>query len=161
MMRVGVFFSPEKRLMMMRETKERERKKERKSGPTKEKKSSTKNGKIKKPKNQKIPSSAAFSSSAFSRISSQLFRTTTRQKRKWGKKGPHQRRSSHRVLLLLKLLPYRIRYRAIPISFLFSLTTLSSSSCVAFWKSLIFRPPERIIIIIVFRNAVSYFNIIG
>jgi hypothetical protein len=46
-------------------------------------------------------------------------------------------------------------------SFLFSLTTLSSSSCVAFWKSLIFRPPERIIIIIVFRNAVSYFNIIG
>jgi hypothetical protein len=119
------------------------------------------NGKIKKPKNQKIPSSAAFSSSAFSRISSQLFRTTTRQKRKWGKKGPHQRRSSHRVLLLLKLLPYRIRYRAIPISFLFSLTTLSSSSCVAFWKSLIFRPPERIIIIIVFRNAVSYFNIIG
>ena len=153
MMRVGVFFSPEKRLMMMRETKERER--ERKREKVRQ------NGKIKKPKNQKIPSSAAFSSSAFSRISSQLFRTTTRQKRKWGKKGPHQRRSSHRVLLLLKLLPYRIRYRAIPISFLFSLTTLSSSSCVAFWKSLIFRPPERIIIIIVFRNAVSYFNIIG
>jgi len=151
MMRVGVFFSPEKRLMM-RETKERER--ERKREKVRQ------NGKIKKPKNQKIPSSAAFSSSAFSRISSQLFRTTTRQKRKWGKKGPHQRRSSHRVLLL-KLLPYRIRYRAIPISFLFSSTTLSSSSCVAFWKSLIFRPPERIIIIIVFRNAVSYFNIIG
>ena len=137
----------------MRETKERERERKRESA---------RKGKIKKPKNQKIPSSAAFSSSAFSRISSQLFRTTTRQKRKWGKKGPHQRRSSHRVLLLLKLLPYRIRYRAIPISFLFSLTTLSSSSCVAFWKSLIFRPPERIIIIIiVFRNAVSYFNIIG
>ena len=89
------------------------------------------------------------------------------RERKWGKKGLlhhpqrlQRRRSSHRVLLL-KLLPYRIRYRAIPISFLFSLTTLSSSSCVAFWKSLIFRPPERIIIIIVFRNAVSYFNIIG
>ena len=111
MMRVGVFFSPEKRLMM-RETKERER--ERKREKVRQ------NGKIKKPKNPKIPSSAAFSSSAFSRISSQLFRTTTRQKRKWGKKGPHQRRSSHRVLLLLKLLPYRIRYRAIPISFLFS-----------------------------------------
>ena len=113
MMRVGVFFSPEKRLMMMmRETKERER--ERKREKVRQ------NGKIKKPKNQKIPSSVAFSSSAFSRISSQLFRTTTRQKRKWGKKGPHQRRSSHRVLLLLlKLLPYRIRYRAIPISFLF------------------------------------------
>jgi hypothetical protein len=112
MMRVGVFFSPEKRLMMTRETKERERERKR------EKVTKWQNKK-KKPKNQKIPSSAAFSSSAFSRISSQLFRTTTRQKRKWGKKGPHQRRSSHRVLLLLKLLPYRIRYRAIPISFLF------------------------------------------
>ena len=153
MMRVGVFFSPEKRLMM-RETKERER--ERKREKVRQ------NGKIKNHQNtKKFLLSAAFSSSAFSRISSQLFRTTTRQKRKWGKKGPHQRRSSHRVLLLLKLLPHRIRSRAIPISFLFSSTTLSSSSCVAFWKSLIFRPPERIIIIIVFRNAVSYFNIIG
>ena len=57
MMRVGVFFSPEKRLMM-RETKERER--ERKREKVRQ------NGKIKKPKNPKIPSSAAFSSSAFS-----------------------------------------------------------------------------------------------
>lgn len=113
MMRVGVFFSPEKRLMMMRETKERER--ERK---TREKVRQM-GQKTKKPKNSFFCSSAAFSSSAFSRISSQLFRTTTRQKRKWGKKGPHQRRSSHRELLLLKLLPHRIRYRAIPISFLF------------------------------------------
>ena len=46
MMRVGVFFSPEKRLMMMRETKERER--ERKREKVRQ------NGKIKKPKNQKI-----------------------------------------------------------------------------------------------------------
>tara|TARA_B100001173_G_scaffold311328_1_gene328264 strand:- start:57 stop:386 length:330 start_codon:yes stop_codon:yes gene_type:complete len=44
MMRVGVFFSPEKRLMM-RETKERERKKERKSA------TKWQNQKTKKPKN--------------------------------------------------------------------------------------------------------------
>ena len=112
MMRVGVFFSPEKRLMMMRETKERER--ERKREKVRQNGAKSKNQKTKK-----FLLLLAFSSSAFSRISSQLFRTTTRQKRKWGKKGPHQRRSSHRVLLLLKLLPYRIRYRAIPISFLF------------------------------------------
>ena len=154
MMRVGVFFSPEKRLMMMRETKEREKEREKKCGKTK------------KPKNQKIlllpPAWPLFLLLHFLVFLHSCFAQQTRQKRKWGKKGPHQRRSSHRVLLLLKLLPYRIRYRAIPISFLFSLTTLSSSSCVAFWKSLIFRPPERIIIIIiVFRNAVSYFNIIG
>ena len=74
MMRVGVFFSPEKRLMM-RETKERERERKRESA---------RKGKIKKPKNQKIPSSAAFSSSAFSRISSQLFRT--KDKRENGEK---------------------------------------------------------------------------
>lgn len=89
MMRVGVFFSPEKRLMMMRETKERER---------------------------LLP---LFLLLHFLVFLHSCFAQQTRQKRKWGKKGPHQRRSSHRVLLLLKLLPYRIRYRAIPISFLF------------------------------------------
>jgi hypothetical protein len=51
MMRVGVFFSPEKRLMMTRETKERERERKR------EKVTKWQNQK-KKPKNQKIPSSA-------------------------------------------------------------------------------------------------------
>jgi hypothetical protein len=113
MMRVGVFFSPEKRLMMTRETKERERERKREKVTKWQNKKKTK-----KPKNSFF-CCLPFSSSAFSRISSQLFRTTTRQKRKWGKKGPHQRRSSHRELLLLKLLPHRIRYRAIPISFLF------------------------------------------
>ena len=85
-------------------------------------------------------------------------------KEKMGKKGTaSKKKQSPGAAAAAKTpsLPNKVSRDSYFFSFLFSLTTLSSSSCVAFWKSLIFRPPERIIIIIVFRNAVSYFNIIG
>ena len=137
----------------MGDKRERERKKERncpESGKT---------------KNQKIPSFSAFSSFFFMLFivvsrHTREHKQQTDQQRKWGKKGPHpprrlqRRRSSHRVLLL-KLLPYRIR-QAIPISFLFSLSLFSllfrRRVALRSLKSLTFRPPKRII---VFRNAVS------
>jgi hypothetical protein len=77
MMRVGVFFSPEKRLMMMRETKERER--ERKREKVRQK----------KPKNQKIPSSAVCRFFFFC-IFSYFFTVVShnnKTKEKMGKKG--------------------------------------------------------------------------
>ena len=81
-----------------------------------------------------------------------------------GKKGTASKKKQSPGAAAAKTpsLPNKVSRDSYFFSFLFSLTTLSSSGCVAFWKSLIFRPPERIIIIIiVFRNAVSYFNIIG
>ena len=82
---------------------------------------------------------------------------------KMGKKGTASKKKQLPGAAAAKTpsLPNKVSRDSNFFSFLFSLTTLSSSGCVAFWKSLIFRPPERIIIIIVFRNAVSYFNIIG
>ena len=82
---------------------------------------------------------------------------------KMGKKGTaSKKKQSPGAAATTPSLPNKVSRDSYFFSFLFSLTTLSSSGCVAFWKSLFFRPPERIIIIIiVFRNAVSYFNIIG
>jgi hypothetical protein len=149
---------------MMRETKERERERKRESA---------RKGKIKKPKNQKIPSSAAFSSSNVFCTCSCSFAhtraTQTDQREKMGEKGTpasssktaKKKKQSSGAAAKTPSLPNKVSRDSYFFSFLFSLTTLSSSGCVAFWKSLIFRPPERIIIIIVFRNAVSYFNIIG
>ena len=78
-----------------------------------------------------------------------------------GKKGTaSKKKQSPGAAATTPSLPNKVSRDSYFFSFLFSLTTLSSSGCVAFWKSLFFRPPERIIII-VFRNAVSYFNIIG
>ena len=81
---------------------------------------------------------------------------------KMGEKGTaSKKKQSPGAAATTPSLPNKVSRDSYFFSFLFSLTTLSSSGCVAFWKSLIFRPPERILIIIVFRNAVSYFNIIG
>ena len=90
-------------------------------------------------------------------------RATNRPSEIMGKKGTASKKKQSPGATAAKTpsLPNKVSRDSYFFSFLFSLTTLSSSGCVAFWKSLIFRPPERIIIIIVFRNAVSYFNIIG
>ena len=91
-------------------------------------------------------------------------RATNRPSEKMGKKGTpaSKKKQSPGAAATTPSLPNKVSRDSNFFSFLFSLTTLSSSGCVAFWKSLFFRPPERIIIIIiVFRNAVSYFNIIG
>ena len=136
--------------------RERERKRERK----------------KKPKNQKFPSSSLLplfllphSLLLFLHSCFEHTRATNRPSEKMGKKGTpaSKKKQSPGAAAKTPSLPNKVSRDSYFFSFLFSLTTLSSSGCVAFWKFLIFRPPERIIIIIiiVFRNAVSYFNIIG